>query len=262
MEDTPQDATLFPDLDGVDLQIGPDAPPIMQQIEERATEKGVALAVAIGERIEHHGWRVKQVIEQREAQRSALSAAAMRLQYELNAVRGQIGLIDEAVTKDTEHDRQVLDQIGEYLFEKARRKSLHFGHVVLGTRKRSSKASPDVLDKDRLAALLPQYTKATLDWAAAKKDIIVRGGVAYGPDGEALPLDIVAVKPETNETRAYLQISGGPKLDLQQGDRTDGTDNDGTSDADAAVPAGAGDFYGPDDPFGDDADPTGGAFAD
>ena len=251
------DATLFPDLDGLDLQIGPDAPPIMQQIEARATEKGVALAIAIGERIEHHAWRVKQVIEQRETQRAALTAAATRLQYELNAVRGQIGLIDEATTRDTEHDRTVLDQIGEYLFEKARRKSLHFGHVVLGTRKRSSKAAPDVLDKERLAALLPQYTKSTLDWAAAKKAIIIRGNVAYSPDGEALPLDVVAVKPAVDETRAYLQLSGGPRLDLLQGDRTDGADTDSID----AVPASAG--YGPDDPFGDDAvDPTDGAFAD
>ena len=37
--DAPQEATLFPDLDGLDLQIGPDAPPIMQQIEARALLK-------------------------------------------------------------------------------------------------------------------------------------------------------------------------------------------------------------------------------
>lgn len=233
-----------------DFTVGADAPPILQQITDQAIERvgaddaerlQEAIRGAIAERIEHHGWRLEQVTEQRDVQRRALQRSAERLEFRLNTVRGQLELLDTEIARDTEHDRLVLDELGAYLFERSRRKSLHFGHMRLGTKTKTTKDQPECLDKDRLAVLLPEFTAPALQWGEAKKALSIVEGTVYGPDGEALPEDVVTVRKGTSETTAFAELPGKVRIQLREGYRTDGDD-------------GAGETTGADDPFGDDSD--------
>lgn len=241
------DQTLFEPEDLPDMDCDVDAPPVLKQLADRAEEHGTTLDAEIGARIEHHQWRVEQVYRQREAQRTALKRSIERMTFQLDGMRAQLSQVDAGILQDTEHDRMILADIAAYLFDGARRKSLNFGCASLGSTKRTVKEAPEVRDKDALAELMPEYTKTSLDWAAAKRALQIVNGHAVTPEGEIIPHEIVGIRPGSVTERPYLELPGKVKVYLDEGRIDDG--NGGEADGDNG--------FGDTDPFAGTADPFG-----
>ena len=241
------DTPLFEPEDLPDLATDVDAPPVVKQLAQRAEERGISLDAAIGERIEHHQWRVEQVYRQREAQRTALKRSIERMTFQLDGMRAQLSQVDAGILQDTEHDRMILADIAAYLFDGARRKSLGMGHAPLGSTKRTVKEAPEVRDRDALAELMPEYTKRTLDLAAAKRALQIVNGHAVTPEGEIIPHEIVGIRPGSVTERPWIELPGKIKVYLDEPRIDDG--NGGEADGDNG--------FGDTDPFAGIADPFG-----
>jgi hypothetical protein len=214
---------------------------ILSAAAKRAEENGTEQVEEEGRIVEHHQWKIMQVLLAHRAERGSLLAKIERLQVELAVTEGALTTINGRIADATEHDRRVLaayiQEAPQYRDNRAG-KTFPFAHGRLQLRTNTAPAKATLLDEAAARQLYPDYTEPKLRWSILKKERIgVRDdGTVYDTEtGEDLPPEMIAGTAKVSEETAFVEV-GGVKFDLYgtipTPDQEDDTDDDTDADAD------------------------------
>lgn len=221
---------------------------ILSRAAEIAENEGISQAEAEGRLVEHHQYKIQQVIDEYEARRGSLVAKRDRIVALLAEAEADLESIDRQIVDATDHDRLVL---GLYMreapqYQDTRTGKTHrFAWGSLSSRK-MTKAPQAHKAHGADAALIERYPQFARDvkqlaWGDLKKTFVVTDdGVVTDANGEIVPRELVIGAPREEREEYSLKI-GGLKLSLLTSEVLDDGDGDSEDGADSD------DF----DPFGD-----------
>ena len=233
---------------------------ILTAASRNAEKNGTSQTEEEGKLVEHHQWKIKQIVDALDVERSALQAKAERLQYELDVAKGAISQINGRILNTCEHDLRMLR---EYMAEAPQYKNnsagksfpMAWGRLTFKTQTKAAGAV--AVDRDKLAEMYPEYTETKTDvkWGELKKErleITEQGKVFDKVTGEEISDQVIAGSAKSSNEQYFVEVAG-IKFDITgAGEMTDDTDcdaevrgSDGTEECSDGT-AGADGF----DPFG------------
>lgn len=221
---------------------------ILNIAKQRAEKNGTSQVEEEGKLVEHHQFKIKQIIDALDVERAALQAKSERLQAELDAVQGAISQVNQRIIHDCEHDlhllRQYLEEAPQY-HDNRSGKSFPMAYGRLSLKTKTQAAGAAVINREKLAELYPEYSTIKVDvrWGDLKKErlaITDEGHVFDAQTGEELPAEIVAGSAKSSEEQYFVEVAG-IKFDITGvgviSDDNGTTDNEGaeysTSDTEA-----------------------------
>lgn len=229
------DTTLFDQL-----ETAPEPYSIMARAAEIAEREGIDVAEAQGRLVEHHQYKIWQVIEQAKVERASLRAKVERLRNELEVAEFAAGQLDRRIEHETEHDRMVL---AAYVaeaeqFQNARGGKTHqfaWGPIQQRTKTTRATAVKQPGADEALIRQYPEFTQTVFAWGEFKKTLgITDGGLVFDADGQVVPPELVEGRAKASEETFSTRING-VAFDLmgglQDGDDSDYTGSDAPADA-------------------------------
>lgn len=220
---------------------------ILLRASERAARNSTKQTSEEGKLVEHHQYKILQVVQAHEVEWAALRAKAQRLEDELTLAKAGLMTVADRVALETQHDRAALadyvTHAPQYQDNRAG-KSFPFAWGRIATRRKTTRQGMQVLDEAAIAALFPgcveAFTKIKL--AELKKQLTIEeDGRVLGPDGMELPREVVQGFARHTDMEVFAEI-GGVRFDLQGGTIDDGN----YDDADGEASGSAADYFAPD----------------
>lgn len=213
---------------------------ILTAAAERAERDGRPQAEVEGELVEHHQYRIKQVLDAHTAERASLTAKATRLRNELCVTEAALAMDAARIVEETEHDRRVLaDYVAhapQYQGPDNRGgRTFPFAWGPLKLRTKTVSAGAQMVDEAGLAERYPEYTKPKVAWGDLKKarlQVQEDGTVVDRETGEVLPPELVAGTPKQSREEAFVTVAG-VTFDLYGG-MADGSGDAEDADGDGA----------------------------
>ena len=189
---------------------------ILSRAAELAAKHNTEQTTEEGKLVEHHQWKIKQVVDALDVERAALQAKAERLQAELDATNGAISQINQRIIHDCQHDlhllRQYLEEAPQY-HDNRSGKSFPMAYGRLSLKTKTQAAGAAVIDREKLAGLYPEYAQVKTDvrWGDLKKErltITDEGHVFDAQTGEELPAEVVAGSAKSSEEQYFVEVAG------------------------------------------------------
>ena len=213
---------------------------ILSAAAERAERDGRPQVEIEGELVEHHQYKIKQVLDAHAAEAASLRAKANHLRNELCITEAALAMDAARIAEETEHDRRVLaDYVAhaEQYQNNRGGKTFPFAWGPLKLRTKTVSAGAQMVDEAGLAERYPEFTKPKVAWGDLKKQrlqVHEDGTVTDRETGEIIPPELVAGSPKTSTEEAQITVAG-VAFDLFGNIATDQDEEgetDGADDAD------------------------------